>query len=222
MSVIFECKGLTKRFGPVTALDRVDLTLETGRIVGLLGPNGSGKTTLLKLANGLLKPTEGEILINGLKPGPATKSFVSYLPDGNEIIYNSLKEGEIFGNNLVFSSEPYYKGNITAIEDALIGLLQKEDLLSILETNKDFLLEYLRIQSNFSKELNNRIRLLSLESAEERFLYYMHIHRNTITFRSISDLAKQLYLKRETLSRLISRFQKEKRIIRDDKTITLL
>ena len=148
--------------------------------------------------------------------------IVSYLPDGNEIIYNSLKEGEIFGNNLVFSSEPYYKGNITAVEDTRIGLLEKEDLLSILETNKDFLLEYLRIQSNFSKELNNRIRLLSLESAEERFLYYMHIHKNTIVFRSISDLAKQLYLKRETLSRLISRFVKEKRIIRDDKTITLL
>ena len=86
MSVILECRGLTKRFGPVTALDSVDLTLETGRIVGLLGPNGSGKTTLLKLANGLLKPTAGEILINGIKPGPVTKSFVSYLPDANYLM----------------------------------------------------------------------------------------------------------------------------------------
>ena len=86
MSVIFEARGLTKRFGPVTALDNVDLTLETGRIVGLLGPNGSGKTTLLKLANGLLKPSSGEILINGIKPGPATKSFVSYLPDANYLM----------------------------------------------------------------------------------------------------------------------------------------
>ena len=86
MSVIFEARGLTKRFGPVTALDNVDLTLETGRIVGLLGPNGSGKTTLLKLANGLLKPTQGQILINGLTPGPATKSFVSYLPDANYLM----------------------------------------------------------------------------------------------------------------------------------------
>lgn len=86
MSVILECRGLTKRFGPVTALDNVDLTLETGRIVGLLGPNGSGKTTLLKLANGLLKPTAGEILINGIKPGPVTKSFVSYLPDANYLM----------------------------------------------------------------------------------------------------------------------------------------
>ena len=78
---ILECRELSKRFGSVQALDEVSLTLEAGRVVGLLGPNGSGKTTLLKLANGLLTPTEGEILINGLAPGKETHSVVSYLPD---------------------------------------------------------------------------------------------------------------------------------------------
>ena len=78
---ILECKGLTKRFKAVTALDRVDLSVEPGRVVGLLGPNGSGKTTLIKLATGLLTPTEGEILIEGLRPGPETKAEVAYLPD---------------------------------------------------------------------------------------------------------------------------------------------
>ncbi len=81
MSAILECRGLTKRFGSVTALDHVDLSIEPGRVVGLLGPNGSGKTTLIKLANGLLTPSEGELLIAGQKPGPATKAVVSYLPD---------------------------------------------------------------------------------------------------------------------------------------------
>ena len=78
---ILECRELSKRFGSTQALDEVSLTLEAGRVIGLLGPNGSGKTTLLKLANGLLTPTGGEILIDGLEPGKETKRIVSYLPD---------------------------------------------------------------------------------------------------------------------------------------------
>ena len=58
MSVL-ECRELCKVYGRIPALDRVSLTVEPGRIVGLLGPNGSGKTTLIKLANGLLTPTAG-------------------------------------------------------------------------------------------------------------------------------------------------------------------
>ena len=81
MSKILECRGLSKSYGKKLALDHVDLAIEPGRVVGLLGPNGSGKTTLIKLANGLLTPTEGEILIKGENPGPRTKAIVSYLPD---------------------------------------------------------------------------------------------------------------------------------------------
>ena len=75
------CQGLTKRYGRLSALDQVDLTIGRGRIVGLLGPNGSGKTTLIKLLCGLLQPTSGQLLIDGQVPGPYTKSQVSYLPD---------------------------------------------------------------------------------------------------------------------------------------------
>lgn len=78
---ILECRDLYKRFGSVQALDGVSLTVEPGRVVGLLGPNGSGKTTLIKLANGLLTPTAGEILINGEAPGVNSKAIVSYLSD---------------------------------------------------------------------------------------------------------------------------------------------
>ena len=77
----WECKSLCKRYGKVQALDNVSFAIEPGRVVGLLGPNGSGKTTLIKLANGLLTPTGGELLINGQKPGKATRALVSYLPD---------------------------------------------------------------------------------------------------------------------------------------------
>lgn len=82
MNYILECKNLTKVYKRnLAALSQVNLTLQPGRIIGLLGPNGSGKTTFIKLAAGLLTPTEGEILIGGVQPGPATKAMVSYLPD---------------------------------------------------------------------------------------------------------------------------------------------
>ena len=78
---ILQCQGLTKYYGGLCALDHVDLSLEPGRIIGLLGPNGSGKTTLIKLANGLLQPTSGSILIDGQAPSPKTHALVSYLPE---------------------------------------------------------------------------------------------------------------------------------------------
>lgn len=82
MNTVLECTNLTKQYKKSqTALNNVTISIPSGRIVGLLGPNGSGKTTLLKLAAGLLAPTEGEIRVNGLLPGPATKAAVSYLPD---------------------------------------------------------------------------------------------------------------------------------------------
>jgi ABC-2 type transport system ATP-binding protein len=80
-STALECRNLSKRYGKVSALDKVDVNLKSGRITGLLGPNGSGKTTLIKLANGLLKPSAGDIQVYGKKIGPESKALVSYLPD---------------------------------------------------------------------------------------------------------------------------------------------
>ena len=81
MGVLFECKDLKKKYGKKEALKGISLQIESGQIVGLLGPNGSGKTTLIKLANGLLTATDGEITINGNKVGVETKKRVSYLPE---------------------------------------------------------------------------------------------------------------------------------------------
>lgn len=81
MSAILECKSLSKKFTGLTALSDVNLSVERGRIVGLLGPNGSGKTTLIKLINGLLVPTSGNLLVDGKEPGTETKKIVSYLPE---------------------------------------------------------------------------------------------------------------------------------------------
>ncbi|MDO5124337.1 MAG: ABC transporter ATP-binding protein [Eubacteriales bacterium] len=81
MSVLLNCQNLTKSYGNTTALNSINLTLESGKIVGLLGPNGSGKTTLIKLINGLLTPTSGVIEVCGLTPGPRSREKVAYLPD---------------------------------------------------------------------------------------------------------------------------------------------
>ncbi len=82
MNPILECRGLSKKYNNgFYALDNLNLTLERGQIVGLLGPNGSGKTTLIKLINDALVPTAGTVLIDGNTPGVQTKKIISYLPE---------------------------------------------------------------------------------------------------------------------------------------------
>ena len=94
MSELLKCVNLTKQYNDVTALKNINLSIESGKIIGLLGPNGSGKTTLIKLINGLLTQTEGNIFINGEKPGVQTKKIVSYLPDNN-FLNNWMTAGQI-------------------------------------------------------------------------------------------------------------------------------
>lgn len=81
MSTLLECKELTKKFGKKAALDQISLTLESGHIIGLLGPNGSGKTTLIKIINGLLTPSSGSVTVKGSPIGVESKKVISYLPD---------------------------------------------------------------------------------------------------------------------------------------------
>lgn len=78
---LLEFNNVTKAYGTKQALAGVNFTLEHGKIVGLLGPNGSGKTTIMKLINGLIQPTSGSVLINGLAPGIESKKAISFLPD---------------------------------------------------------------------------------------------------------------------------------------------
>ena len=81
MAELVKCSHLQKTYGSKEALTDVSVTIGSGKIIGLLGPNGSGKTTLIKVLNGLLQPTQGEVLICGDKPGIDSKAKVSYLPD---------------------------------------------------------------------------------------------------------------------------------------------
>ncbi len=80
--------ALTKRFGPLVAVDDVDLTVEGGRIVGLLGPNGSGKTTLIRLLLGLLRPEAGRVEVLGRRvPDRSLLAEIGYMPQSDGLYH---------------------------------------------------------------------------------------------------------------------------------------
>lgn len=82
MQNVLEIKGLEKQFGNCQALCKVDMSVPSGQIVGLLGPNASGKTTLLKTAAGLLQPSAGEIrYFENAEPGPDARKTIGFCPD---------------------------------------------------------------------------------------------------------------------------------------------
>ena len=78
---VLTCKNLSKSYGMARVLDDVNMSIPSGKIIGLLGPNGCGKSTLLKLITGLLTPDSGEIEICGQPRSDVTNAFVSYLPE---------------------------------------------------------------------------------------------------------------------------------------------
>ena len=130
MSKLVDIKGLTKIYDSVTALYNVNLELESGRIVGLLGPNGSGKTTLIKILCGLLKPTSGFVQVAGHDIGVETKSIISYLPDqtyldGNTTIRDTISLFMDFYRD--FAPERAYTmlGNLRINPDTKLKTLSK-------------------------------------------------------------------------------------------------
>lgn len=94
---LLQLNDLCKRYpgmGNYMSVFHMNLTILRGRIIGLLGPNGCGKTTLIKMINGLLAPTSGTVLINGMEPCPATKRIISYLPE-RTYLDNSMKVSQM-------------------------------------------------------------------------------------------------------------------------------
>lgn len=78
---LLQYRDVSKKYGTFSALESLNLDINSGRIIGLLGPNGSGKTTLIKMTSGILTPTTGTITVNGHPIGVESKKLVSYLPE---------------------------------------------------------------------------------------------------------------------------------------------
>ena len=148
--------------------------------------------------------------------------IISYSFEGKELLINSLKAGEIFGNNLIFSSEPVYRGDVIAQEKSVIAIINKENLVYLLQNNKDFLNLYLKAQSDKAKLLTSRIQLLSLVNAEERLFYYASKHDNVIVYKNVTALAATIGVQRETLSRLLTSLIKRHLIKKEKGKITVL
>ena len=148
--------------------------------------------------------------------------IVSYSFEGKELLLNSLKAGDIFGNNLLFSSEPIYRGDVIAKEKSVIAFISKNNLTFLLQNNKEFLNLYLKAQSDKAKALTARIQLLSLVNAEERLFYYASKNDNVIVFKNVTTLAATIGVQRETLSRLLTSLIKRHLIKKEKGKITVL
>ncbi len=134
MNNLLECRDLSKSFGSVKALNKVNLSIGQGRIVGLLGPNASGKSTFIKICNDLLTPTGGEIRIAGKKPGIETKKIVSYLPE-RSYLNDWMKVSDI----IAFFQDFYSDFNRDKAYDMLksLGIGKKDRLKTMSKGTKE-------------------------------------------------------------------------------------
>lgn len=148
--------------------------------------------------------------------------IVSYSFEGKEQLINSLKAGEIFGNNLLFSSEPVYRGDVIAKEKSVVAFINRDNLVYLLQNNSEFLNLYLKAQSDKAKALTARIQLLSFTNAEERLFYYASKNNDIITFKNVTTLAATIGVQRETLSRLLTSLIKRHLIKKEKGKITVL
>ena len=142
---LVKCNNLCKSFDNKIILKDVNLSIQKGRIVGLLGKNGMGKTTLIKLINDLLTPTSGEVLINSETPNVNSKRVISYLPE-RTYLDKSMKVSQI----ITFFEEFYDDFN----KEKAIKLLKDLDLDINAKINK------------MSKGMQEKLQLILVMSRE--------------------------------------------------------
>ena len=207
-----ECRDLVKRYGPVTALEVVNLAIQPGKIVGLLGPNGSGKTTLIKLANGLLTPTMGEIRINGEKPGRKTHAMVSYLPERTSLpLWMTVQQLQDFYEDFYEDFQPQQcrqmldrleldpkhrmrqlsKGNREKVQ-LILAMSRKASLYLLDEpiggvdpAARDYILD--TIIRNYNPEASVIISTHLIADVEKVLDEVLFIHRGQVLFQSSTD-----------------------------------
>jgi len=192
------------------------------KLLEIIYKTNNNKLIIRKVKKGSICFLEGE-KCKGISIVTKGKFEISStLLNGDSIQYNLINENEIFGNNLLFSTESFYKGDIKALLDSEYVFIDKNTIINLLRNNEIFLLEYLKQQGDFTKKLNSKIKILSFEKAEDRLIFYLKENNNVINYDTITSLSSILNIKRETLSRLITKLIKRKKITRINKTIRLI
>ncbi len=121
-STAIALRGVSKSYGDAQALDQLTLSVQKGEIYGLIGPNGAGKTTTIKLMVGLLRPTKGQIIINGFdvqQQALAAKKELGYIPD-EPFLYGRLTPFELMD----------FKGSLHSMQQEALQR-RKEELLEL-------------------------------------------------------------------------------------------
>ncbi|MGM9642760.1 MAG: ABC transporter ATP-binding protein [Eubacteriales bacterium] len=134
MASVLKCEDLTKKYGEKIALDKINLDIPSGGIVGLLGPNGSGKTTLIKLICGLLTANSGSITVDGIPIGVESKKKVAYLPD-----HMFLSNRMTVAKEIVYFSDFFEDFNPQKAEEMVhaLGIDTKATVGSLSKGNKE-------------------------------------------------------------------------------------
>lgn len=177
-------------------------------ILNLLNQKEKEKISYLNLKQNQILFHEGEecksifIIIEG------QITILNYSLNGNEEIISILNKNDVFANALIFSNNNYYLGEIIATKPTKLAIINKNELISLLQNNKSFLECYINLIAEKTIKFTIKTKLLSHKNIRSRILYYLEINNYSIK-KNISFLAKELVLPRPSVSREISKMINE-------------
>ena len=189
------------------------------------------KNKLLELNGKIINYNKGDIIFS---EGDECK-YVGYVLVGEVIIHTSsilyndflistIKEGDLFGVNLLFSNNPYYLGTVEANKKTSIKFVSKKEYMSFVSNNLE---EFLSYTSNKFISLQQRLKVLSQKTIKEKILFYLVNKSNllntyTIPIPKKEELARYLKIERPSLSRELANLKKDGFINYNRKSITIM
>ena len=177
-------------------------------ILNLLNQKEKEKISYLNLKQNQILFHEGEecksifIIIEG------QITILNYSLNGNEEIISILNKNDVFANALIFSNNNYYLGEIIATKPTKLAIINKNELISLLQNNKSFFECYINLIAEKTIKFTIKTKLLSHKNIRSRIIYYLEINNYSIK-KNISFLAKELVLPRPSVSREISKMINE-------------